>query len=423
MAIGKQLAQFVAGGPDVEVSRIRPYEIADKWEVPRPTMVRVCLQAVVAGMLDLNWDIICPSCRTVAAQVSTLSDLEEQAHCHLCDISINVDLDRAVEATFRPSAAVRQLENRPYCIGGPFRTPHVVAQATLGAGAAARLSVPDLSGRYRLFVRGGPSSSIDVAAGGPIEAELVAGETVAPAEIRVAPAGSLVVRDGLNQERHVKLEHLLWASLATTAHYVSTVGQFRRLFSAEVLQPGSRVKVTRVALVFTDLTGSAAMYTRLGDALAYRFVQDHFSLLEKVIAGHDGSIVKTIGDAIMAVFAEEHAAVQTTIAMQQVFAKFVSERAEVGEVKLCVGMFAGPCYLVNANKILDYFGQTVNIANRLQCQSEGGQIILPAEIAECAETHGWLAGARVTEHFAAHLKGLSEPLPAVRLVVEDQHAG
>ena len=413
--VGERLSQLVARGADVEVGRMRPYELADQWDTERRDMVHVCLQAVVAGMLDLNWDIICPSCRTVAAQVSTLSELEETAHCQLCDISINVDLDRAVEATFRPSAAVRELENRPYCIGGPFRTPHVVAQATLAAGGTARLAVPDAPGRYRFFVRGGPSSSIDVMEGAASEIELTAGETVAPAEGSVAPAGALVVRDGLNLERHVKLEHLKWASLAATAHDVSTVDAFRRLFSAEMLQPGLQVKVTRVALVFTDLTGSAAMYTRLGDAQAYCFVQEHFAALEKVIAGQGGSIVKTIGDAVMAVFAEEQAAVRATIGMQGAFADFAAERPEAGEVELCVGMYAGPCYLVHANKILDYFGQTVNIANRLQCQSTGGQIILPAEVAECAEKHGWLEGARVTERFAAELKGLSEPVPAVRV--------
>ncbi len=415
---GKQLANFVASSPDEKVSRIRPFELAADWDVPRRSIVSVCLQAVLAGMLDLHWDVICPSCRTVAEQLNTLSELKSQTHCHLCDITIDVDLDRAVEATFRPSRAVRKLDDGPYCIGGPFRTPHVVAQSKLPARGKARLAVPETLGRYRLFVRGGSSASIEVTREGPKVVELQAGEVVQPTEVRVAPAGALVVHDQLGEERHVKLEHLEWASLATTAHYVSTVPSFRRMFSSEVLQPGLQVKVTRVALVFTDLTGSAAMYTRLGDASAYRFVQEHFASLEKVIRRHDGSIVKTIGDAIMAVFSEEQAAVKATIAMQRAFGEFASERLDAGDVKLCVGMFAGPCYLVNANKILDYFGQTVNIANRLQCQSEGGQIILPAPIAECAQEHGWLEGAQVLEHFSAHLKGLNAPLPAVRLAVE-----
>lgn len=413
---GEQLASLVANFPDAKVSRIRPFELAGDWDVPRRTMVSVCLQAVLAGMLDLQWDVICPSCRTAAVQLGTLSDLKSQAHCHLCDITIDVDLDRAVEATFRPSRAVRKIDEGPYCIGGPFLTPHVVAQTKLPAGGNAKLAVPEAPGRYRLFLRGGSSASVEVAREGPKVVEIQASEVVEPAEVCVAPQGSLVVHDRLDEERHVKLEHLEWASLATTAHYVSTVPSFRRRFSADVLQPGLQVKVTRAALVFTDLTGSAAMYTRLGDASAYRFVQEHFSSLEKVIHGHGGSVVKTIGDAIMAVFAEEHAAVEATIAMQRAFGEFASERADAGDVQLCVGMFAGPCYLVNANKILDYFGQTVNIASRLQCQSEGGQIILPATIARCAEEHGWLEGSQVIEHFSAHLKGLSEPLPATRLV-------
>jgi class 3 adenylate cyclase len=251
-------------------------------------------------------------------------------------------------------------------------------------------------------------------------AEVQASHTLSPAEILVSPAGTLTIHDRLDESRHVKLEHLEWASLATTAHYVSTLDAFRRLFSSEVLQPGSRVKVTRAALVFTDLTGSAAMYTRLGDAKAYRFVQDHFVALGKVISHHGGTIVKTIGDAIMAVFYEQRSAVEATVAMQQAFRQFVRKQAGVGNVQLCVGMYAGPCYLVNANKILDYFGQTVNIANRLQCQSAGGQIILPEDVARCGQSEGWLAGATLAEHFVAELKGLSEPVAAVRVVVDEQ---
>ncbi len=423
LVVGERLSSFVAEAADVEVSRIRPFELADRWNLPRRTLVSVCLQAVLAGMLDLHWDVICPSCRTLAAQVNTLSELEEQAHCHLCDISIKIDLDRAVEATFRPSRAVRALEDRPYCIGGPFRTPHVVAQAALAAGGQACFSMPTAEGRYRLFVRGGASASVDVAPEGKSVVDLDASDALDPAEICVVPGGSLVVHDRLHQGRHVKLEHLEWASFATTAHYVSTIDLFRRLFSAKVLQPGHRVEVTRVALVFTDLTGSAAMYARLGDAQAYCFVQEHFAALEKVICRHDGSIVKTIGDAIMAVFSEESSAVRATIAMQLAFTEFACQRPEAGKVQLCVGMHVGPCYLVSANKILDYFGQTVNIANRLECQAEGGQIVLSEEIAECGLSEGWLTGASVTERFAAELKGLGEPWAAARLVIEGPTRG
>jgi len=416
--LGRRLAQFIAMAPDVAVSRIRPFELADAWGADRRRLVSVCLQAVLAGMLELSWDIICPSCRTLSSRVATLSQLEPQAHCHLCDITIQVDFDRAVEATFRPTECVRPLEDRPYCIGGPFRTPHVVAQAVLPAGGSVALQVPEKEGRYRLFVRGGASVSIEVKDGGSANEQVTAGAQAVPAELVLAPRGTLEVGDILNEQRHLKLEHLAWASAATTAHYVSTFDSFRRFFSAEVLRPGLRVKTSRVVLLFTDLTGSTAMYTRQGDAKAYRFVQEHFAVLEAAIDAHQGAVVKTLGDAVMAAFTDERAAVEAAIAMQRAYGRFAAQRQEARGVRLCVGIFAGAAYLVNANHILDYFGQTVNIANRLQGASEGGQIILPAAMAAGLEASGGIHGARLVGPFEAMLKGLDKPLAAVRLAVD-----
>jgi adenylate cyclase len=413
--LAERLAQHVAFASDVAVSRMRPFELADRWGVDRRRIVAISLQGVLSGLLELSWEIICPSCRTLASRVETLSQLEEQAHCHLCDITIQVDFDRAVEATFRPAEAIRPLEDRPYCIGGPFRTPHVVRQALLPADGTATILVPDAEGRYRLFIRGGATVSIEITAQGSVREEVAAGEQASPAELTLAPQGELLVHDRLNQKRHLKLEHLAWASVATTAHYVSTFDTFRRLFSAEVLRPGLRVKTSRVVLLFTDLTGSTALYTQHGDAKAYCFVLEHFALLEAIIDEHEGAVVKTLGDAVMAAFTQERAALNAAIAMQRAYARFAQDRDEAHGVQMCMGLYSGPAYLVNANHILDYFGQTVNIANRLQGASDGGQIVLPAEMAERLEASGGLKGVRQIGQFEAQLKGLDLPIAAVRL--------
>jgi adenylate cyclase len=314
--------------------------------------------------------------------------------------------------------SIRTLEERPYCIGGPFRTPHVIRQALLPAGGTVNLNVPESEGRYRLFIRGGATVSIEVNGEGSKLEEVTADEQASPAELTLAPGGELIVHDRLNQERHLKLEHLAWASIATTAHYVSTFHSFRRLFSAEVVRPGLRVKTSRVVLLFTDLTGSTALYTHHGDAKAYCFVQEHFAVLEPAIERHAGAVVKTLGDAVMATFVEEEAAIAAAIEMQRAYARFARDREEAHGVQLCIGLFSGPAYLVNANHILDYFGQTVNIANRLQGAAEGGQIVLPAEMATCLNASGKLTGVRTTDPFEAHLKGLDQPIAAVRLLVD-----
>jgi len=186
-----------------------------------------------------------------------------------------------------------------------------------------------------------------------------------------------------------------------------------------VLRPGMSLKVARATILFSDLTGSTALYAREGDATALKLVQDHFDVLGAAIEAHRGAIVKTIGDAIMAVFEDEADGVRGAVAMLRAFEAFRAreELARRGDVFLKVGLHAGACYVVTANKILDYFGQSVNIAARLQGLADGGEVVLPAPLADAAEAGAWLAGAFVRERFSTPIKGLDEPVDAARVAL------
>ena len=83
---------------------------------------------------------------------------------------------------------------------------------------------------------------------------------------------------------------------------------------------------------------------------------------------HDGAVVKTIGDAVMASFGDPANAVKAALAMQA--------RIADHELVLKLGIHVGPSVVVNLNDRLDYFGSTVNMAARLQGQSQGGDIVL-----------------------------------------------
>ena len=161
-----------------------------------------------------------------------------------------------------------------------------------------------------------------------------------------------------------------------------------------MLRPGVVLRVARVALLFSDLTDSTALYSRTGDAIAFGIVQDHFDLLRETIEKHEGTIVKTIGDAVMAAFLDELQALRAALAMQRAFPHFQAEHLEAGGVALKLGVYAGACYGVTANDVLDYFGQSVNIAARLQATAHSGEIVVTAELAECAEQAGELAACR-----------------------------
>ena len=88
---------------------------------------------------------------------------------------------------------------------------------------------------------------------------------------------------------------------------------FRRLFRSERVDESEGLGIRQVTFLFTDLKGSTAMYERLGDLNAYALVRAHFALLDRIAQQHAGAIVKTIGDAVMAVFSRPTDAVSAAL--------------------------------------------------------------------------------------------------------------
>ncbi len=79
---------------------------------------------------------------------------------------------------------------------------------------------------------------------------------------------------------------------------------FLDLFDSETIVAGEGLTVRRLALLFTDLQGSTALYDRIGDMKAFDLVRLHFGHLRECIARNSGALVKTIGDAVMASFVD-----------------------------------------------------------------------------------------------------------------------
>jgi class 3 adenylate cyclase len=418
-AAAERLVALVRSGPDQSLDRLRPYALAREWSLPRRAVLGACLAAVSAGVLELTWDLVCPSCRTASERLRALSVLDAHAHCQVCDISYDLDLDRAVEATFRPPPSVRAIDEGPYCVGGPARTPHVLTQALLPAGGEVELRAPPQPGRYRLFVRGGPAAILRVAPAGDPSAKPSLHARTGPGVLE-PPQADLVVGAPIRVtsdhagELHLKIERVDFADEAATAHDLSMMPAFRRQFAREVLRPGLTLRIGRVALLFSDLTGSTALYSEVGDALAFALVQDHFDALAEAVGAHGGAVVKTIGDAVMAAFGSEEQAVRAAAAMHASFASLRASRPEATGVALKIGVYAGACYVVTANHALDYFGQTANLAARLQGEAAGGEVVLTEELAATAIERGWLPGGTPVEAFSARLKGIVRPVSLTR---------
>ena len=145
-----RLTSFVQTADEFAIARIRPYHLADDWNVSRRDVLELCLKATRAGLLDLQWELLCPLCRGARETGSSLREISSELHCETCRIDFKVNFDRFVEFTFRPNASLRPVEIQDFCMGSPQRTPHIVAQQLLAPQSNRVLNLPLEPGRYRL---------------------------------------------------------------------------------------------------------------------------------------------------------------------------------------------------------------------------------------------------------------------------------
>ena len=168
-----------------------------------------------------------------------------------------------------------------------------------------------------------------------------------------------------------------------------------------------------ITLLFTDLKGSTALYERIGDLDAFSLVQQHFDRLHDVAVRNNGAVNKTIGDAVMAAFRDPAHAVRAALDMREEVGT-VNRGSEGRELILKIGVHKGAAIAVTLNDRLDYFGQTVNIAARVQNLADADEIILSKDVYEAAAVKELLTPYRVVPQ-NARLRGVREEIPVYRV--------
>ena len=413
-----RLEDFLEQADELSVQRIRPYVLADRWGVNRRAVLEMFLRATRAGILDMSWDLLCPSCRGTTEGHTNLGDVRGRSHCNTCQIDFSVNFDHNIEVVFRPNPSVRSVDfDAAFCMGSPQLQPHVVMSQSIAALRSLPVNLQLERGRYTLRASnvagsislyadadGSPQSDIRVTSfGWPPEAQTVS----------LTPIINLI--NATEADQNFQLERTAWSDQASTAADVTALQVFRDLFASEVVRPGEEISIGSVTLMFTDLRDSTRLYRRIGDAPAFGRVREHFQVLEQSIASEGGAIVKTMGDSVMATFRHPIAALRAVWNAQ-------TKIAEYGEPMLWlkVGLHKGPCIVVNLNDRLDYFGSTVNIAARLPAFSQGGELVFTEEINDDPEVQQFLAEnikLSALRPFTANVKGFDEPFTLWRLKV------
>ncbi len=425
----ESLAAWIRTRGDDEVAALRPFHLAREWKCDQEQALRVFLYATRCGLLNLSWNLMCPNCRVSKVDEQHLEAVSSPFHCDACGVDYSANFDQYIELRFRPHSDVRAVTPTEYCVGGPFITPHILVQQIIARGEERALPVPETSHSLRARVfRWNHEFQINAQA--PAPAGLIYCAHGWQVERAAAVDGHLNIRNESERDILVAIEKVEWDELAVTAAKVTTLNEFRDLFGSEVLATGQSVGVESLTLFFSDLKGSTAMYERAGDSQAFGRVRAHFEFLQRHIEEHHGAVVKTMGDALMAVFRSPHQAVQAALKMQQDVGKFNEqqqldleaqgrgEKAAQHPVILKIGLHLGPAIAVTSNERLDYFGRTVNLAARIQNASMGGDVVMSGEVYERSDVRDFIkrSGARVRP-FQARLKGIDELVELYQLQV------
>ena len=406
--IAARLADHLLFNSPAEISTLYPYRLADLWEVDRRDVLRVFLYATDAGLFDMQWGVLCPSCRRSEGRVANLADLSTEAHCKACNIRFGPEFDRHLEVTFSPAPLGLGSEDEQYCHFGPMNTPHRIFMTKLRRSQSATHRVDVPAGSYR--VRSPQGGVVHVRcvddASLPTEVTVVVtqdGLVGLPDQLRAGTIG-LTLTNGLGVDNVVVMfERVDWADDAVTAADVSALAEFRRLFSSQLLSPGVNLSIRNMVFLFSDLVGSTSLYEEIGDAPALSIVREHFALLDEIYSRHGGTLVKTIGDSIMAVFRRPLDAVRAGLEMQQRI-----QRLGVG---MRVGIHGGPCIATETNQAIDFFGTTVNVASRTERVAAAGEVALTQSVLEAPGVASLLVTRAIEpERVRVQFKGIKKPV-------------
>ena len=145
-----------------------------------------------------------------------------------------------------------------YCLSGPMATPHVLVQVLLQPGERRSVELILPPGRYRLRTLH-PGTTADVEHDGAAFPGLRATATGVEA-LPAGEPGKIAFVNDAGFELAALVEDRTWTKEALTVPEVVSLQAFRDLFAEATLRPGDEAAVGQVALLFTDLRGSTALY-------------------------------------------------------------------------------------------------------------------------------------------------------------------
>ena len=193
-----------------EQNRMRPLELAARWNIDSSLATREFAECVRAEVLQIHFDLICPSCLGASTRLTTFELDPSESHCDSCQISYDGTLPDSIEVTFSPHPDVRDINTPIDCVFSPARTPQVITQDICPAKGEWEWSGPLSSGAYWLVTSSsGGGASIEVRHG--IRAAKIAVDLsengLMPSILRVGPGSVYIAaRSKSSEDTVIRLE-------------------------------------------------------------------------------------------------------------------------------------------------------------------------------------------------------------------------
>ena len=442
------IERLVHDGSDAALCRVNALDFAARHGLDEQAVIGAFLHAARLGIFELSWNVLCPGCAGVLDAGTTLKTIDRSSYlCALCNTDYEPTLDEMVEVTFTVSPRVRRIAaHDPHTLpltdyvrqifwGSGIDLPDEAAlqaifdeialdQIELLAREKATVSLPLPEGFIVAFDPVTHATQFLDVKGEPTRERqnltVVLNKEHAPTgttELRPGPAR--IVFDNHTDGRTLPclliagdVMHDLLAKRRPflTAKRMLTNQTFRDIYRTDTLDIDQRLKIVSLTFLFTDLKGSTELYERVGDLVAYDMVRAHFRVLNEIVAAEAGAVVKTIGDAVMATFPTPGRALAAALRMRAAMVELNKD------LLLKIGIHEGPCLAVVLNERQDYFGQTVNIASRVQNLASSQSIYVTGAVVENGEASRLLETSGIRPIAQDHaLRGIAHQVPVYEI--------
>ncbi len=474
-----RLENSIRTAEDQDLFRLNPLQWAEGKNVDVHEAIDLFLHAAKADLFYMEWNVICPCCGKITQSLRDLHSVESRINCTVCFREDQATLDDYVQISFTISPEVRSLRfHHPetltledYCFnylfergvrfpeGQDFTLKDFLKNLTLhfstflpGEKVTVEAEVVhgivfcnDLFGEqsFAFAVDQSPATGLQRVriklTGTGFELDL---PQIQPGEMHIAHKfmtgtfyplhpGKVVLE--LEQASTSKAALLVWGAPyeairdypdirtipSLTAKLLFTCQTFHDLFHAEVFQESQGFAVKDVTFLFTDLKSSTQLYQQIGDLNAFALVREHYGVLNRAILGRHGVVVKTIGDAIMATFTRPVDSVAAGLQMLRELRQ-INHASNRGKLILKIGIHRGAAISVTLNERIDYFGQTVNIASRVQGSAGGEEIYMTEQIHDSQGVAELLEDQHCqSEPVVIQLKGIDEQVKVYRVTCLD----